>query len=135
VKLLPLRQFYCDTCGGVINDRCDGILEWDSKKENDFLAHDFKIVHKRHVSPLCDIGLPCWEDLYRLLYNKNISTDILLDILIRGVADIFEWQLVFRRLTVPYYCEALHLCKNMDGHDIQEINTCEDLRMWILNNK
>lgn len=49
MRLIPLRQWICDTCGEVIESPRDGWLEWVATDSRH--ARDFRIVHHRPVSP------------------------------------------------------------------------------------
>lgn len=49
MKLEPLAQWVCDTCGEVIESPEDGWLEWIS--DDDMKASGFRIVHHLPASP------------------------------------------------------------------------------------
>src|ERR1700761_7800981 len=56
-KLEPLQQWYCDTCGQIIERPEHGYLEWKNKDvstREDFrhLRYGFRIVHNAARSPL-----------------------------------------------------------------------------------
>ena len=127
--LTPLTQYFCDTCGQVINNPNEGWIEWLSeyneetgKEEN----YGFKIVHHLKYSPLAnehrkrgcyqyDNGAATWhlhqfiEDNYKMAHILG-----LLDIgpyhqkEYKGptVKDMREYVEFVRRLTIPHYEEA-----------------------------
>jgi len=129
MKLIPLKQWICDSCGGVIEKPRDGWLEWYTEKDKS-LDTGFRIVHHREScmyndttleqqnrSPL-DLGLPHAlgsHGLGYLLFKLELSE--------KGVyklADIKELIEIIRRLHLPYYEEARLYWKNAlrDGfHD------------------
>lgn len=115
MKLIPLKQWICDSCGGVIEKPRDGWLEWYTEKDKS-LDTGFRIVHHREScmyndttleqqnrSPL-DLGLPHAlgsHGLGYLLFKLELSE--------KGVyklADIKELIEIIRRLHLPYYEEA-----------------------------
>jgi len=48
MKLIPLQQWICDSCGGLIETPRDGWFEWYAGI-NDHVATGFRIVH--HSEP------------------------------------------------------------------------------------
>jgi hypothetical protein len=59
MKLVPLKQWICDTCGEVIDGAENGFLEWITG--DDRKAHDFHIVHHYPVSPRRDKEEGCYQ--------------------------------------------------------------------------
>jgi hypothetical protein len=47
--MIPLKQWRCDTCGGIIKGADQGYLEWISDKNH--RAHSFRIVHQAVFAP------------------------------------------------------------------------------------
>ena len=46
MKLIPLKQFICDTCGGIINSPEEGWLEWLlDVNTTPHTNYGFKIIH------------------------------------------------------------------------------------------
>jgi hypothetical protein len=111
VRLEPLNQWVCDTCGGVILSPSKAWLEW--RTDSVSREFGFRIVHHAPSSPLriCD------ADCYSHDYDDNGSSlsDFLGD---RGksalfsflyacrVRDVAEWCELFRRCQIPEYEEA-----------------------------
>lgn len=120
MRLRPLEQFVCDTCGEIIDTPEQGYIEWlDDKK-----AGRFNIVHHSLRSPLKP-SRSCYQ--HENAYGRSDSA--LQDFLgSRGVvemlsfidvghyhrpeyhgpdvADLREWTEVARRLFIPHYEEA-----------------------------
>lgn len=118
MKLDPLTQFVCDTCGDVIESPKEGWLEWLSSAGKG--AHGFRIVH--HVgtsgnrcarygdrSDVAD-GHLGWFTGERAMPEllRFIDVGPLLEDEYRGprVKDLREWVELTRRLTIPHYEEA-----------------------------
>lgn len=127
--LKPLQQFVCDTCGGVIEEPADGMLQW---RYGDRIS-GFTITHKPHRSPrrgsngcytvpedvvndfeLEHVSLPTPKALGSPDYSPSFDALVRFTSLLEprdngripDVADIGEFMEVFRRLYVPYYEEA-----------------------------
>jgi len=130
-KLKPLVQWYCDTCGEVIEKADDGWVEWVWK---DRTNSGFRIVH--HVGALPD-GRTCQRnrrteglaDRGLKDFLGSYGQSLLLCMLDDGEiadpkhtrplsVDIREWLILFRRLNTPYYEEArLYMSKaKSDGY-------------------
>lgn len=118
MKLAPLKQFICDTCGKVINAPEEGLVEMIYNEELHYTR--FTVVHHRVWSPRrpydnCEQGLAC-DHLDNFLGPKGLSA--FLAMLDPGphikkqcesphrVVNIREWVDVVRRLHLPYYEEA-----------------------------
>ncbi|MFF2532469.1 hypothetical protein ACFVS2_26740 [Brevibacillus sp. NPDC058079] len=107
MKLAPLKQWYCDQCGNVIQNADDGYFEW---KENDEgLNYGFRIVHFK-ACQYDERTFGADERVQDLQLDEYIGHDgmvRLLDILAtRNLKDKNELLEVFSRLQLPYYEEA-----------------------------
>lgn len=134
-KLKPLLQWYCDSCGEVIESPEDGMLEWKSFLHDDsegYNAKDFRIVHgdwikvcrkKRYEQVDLSDGHLEWflgyDGLNRLLtYNfmKNL--------------DAKKLATIIKRLHIKYFEEARTYIplahsegyNEMDPYNIGDIN-------------
>ncbi len=131
--LTPLEQWYCDNCGEVIQSAREGYLEW----LNDGKAHSFKIVHHAPASPRRPGGGDCYH-YTRHRHRRDINLDSfvgpagmarLLSFLDVGpihdpdaehspqVQNMREFAELMRRLTIPYYEEALRYWSRADADD------------------
>ncbi len=119
--LIPLKQWFCDNCGEVINSHNEGWVEWlypDTKK------YGFKIVHHAEFSPNKPEG-NCYfyndsigrQDIYLSDFVGTYQAARILFFLYPGVyhipeykghyiKDIREFAEFVRRLTIPHYEEA-----------------------------
>ena len=106
--LKPLEEFYCDTCGGLIETPKNGYLVFDSNEERKY--HSFKIVHHQQR---CITELPRSYSLERILSTDGLG--ILMSWVHLGsleerdvseVASPKEFAEFFKRLHLPYYEEA-----------------------------
>lgn len=117
--LSPLKQFYCDTCGQLIERPEDGYAEYKIEAKNvDYVYTDFIIVHHLIKLPLGGRSgcyqYDCSVDLPSLL--GDIGKVRLLSLLDPGsfhfeeyykrVEDIRGWTELFKRLQIPYYEEG-----------------------------
>jgi hypothetical protein len=128
-KLQPLKQWYCDTCGKIIQKPDQGYLEWRDKEVGSGdnrrrVMYGFRIVHHALYSPYkesrdgCyysnaerggDLDLPFFLGTQGLIEAANwIDLGSAWDSVYRGpeVEDLREWAVIFRRLHLPYYEEA-----------------------------
>lgn len=115
--MIPLKQFICDTCGGVIQNIQVGWMEWlsidDPKK---ILYEKFRICHHENR---------CMKYANDPEVNDGHLEDFLdedgrLDLLSMidpgpfvkanfdgpSVVDLRQFMEIYRRLTIPYYEEA-----------------------------
>jgi hypothetical protein len=110
--LKPLKQWYCDVCGDIIQKPGDGYVLW--KRDEKFSDYDFKIVHKKtceditkHPSMSLEIFLGEDGVQYLLTFlsigkiKKNIGQSSKW-----SVKDMDEFVDFFRRVQTPYYEEA-----------------------------
>jgi hypothetical protein len=120
MRLKPLEQFVCDTCGEVIESPDEGYIEWvDDKK-----AVNFNIVHHSLHSPLKP-SRSCYQHENAYGRSDTALRDFLgahgiVEMLsfidvgdyhqrdYRGptASDLREWTEVARRLFIPHYEEA-----------------------------
>jgi len=128
--LEPLQQWICDYCGEIINSPDEGWLEWISEKINEQFvrkAFGFRIVHHRPFSPIegnenggcyhySKKQLPAGISLRDFVGPKGVPNLLTfldvgpyhsLEYRGPGVKDIREYVELVRRLTIPYYEEAL----------------------------
>ena len=130
-KLKPLKQWYCDTCGEIIEQPEHGYLEWRDKmagsgENRQRIMYGFRIVHHFPHSPYkdsrsengCyyvnseregDLDLPAFLGTRELIEAANwIDLGSAWYSEYRGpeVEDLREWAVIFRRLHLPYYEEA-----------------------------
>ena len=115
MRLIPLKQWLCDSCGEVIEDPEDGWFEWHSAK--DYTISNFRIVHHR---------LSCMYNEAALKEQGIMVADHHLSVVIgsRGLAywlfaielsetgkaskikNLVELVGILRRLHIPYWEEA-----------------------------
>ncbi|MFC1972063.1 hypothetical protein ACFLVE_01490 [Chloroflexota bacterium] len=111
MKLIPLKQWICDSCGGIIEKPEDGWLEWYSKES---VESNFRIVHhnrscmyddlRKHNILVSDLNLTdvigthgLANSLFRIeLSEKGVDK----------IQDLKEFVEILRRLHVPYWEEA-----------------------------
>jgi len=129
-KLVPLTQFYCDECGGIIENPQDGAVEWEdvpSKNSNTYkyFVRGFRIVHKTFKSPFKENRengcfkyngkFRKWGELTSFLEYKNQQLFHFLDLGFMHdpddeigcqVTNMKEFVDFAKRLTIPYYEEA-----------------------------
>ena len=119
MKLIPLKQWVCDSCGAVIEKPEDAWFEWYLDR-NTSLETGFRIVHANYPSCRYDdrqleqenkslLDLPfsavIWPDgLGALLYLTEHTS----------FADIKEFIDIVRRLHIPYYEEARQYWKQAE---------------------
>lgn len=127
MKLRPLRQWICDTCGEIIQKPEDGYVQFHKDENGHY--DDFIIVHHYPASPYKDQSK---EGCYR--YNSDLDLEIylgeqglvqLLALIDPGqhkrkvldkpyVSNIRKWVELVRRLHVPYYEEARRYWKRAE---------------------
>jgi len=123
--LEPLKHFICDTCGRVIEDPADGVVEWLQKtnSEGRYVASQFRIEHRdspmsndpsvcmqhRHTSAGCDADLDLYLEtaqaqlcclLSPFSYDDPRGTGKSL------IDDYYEYAEFVRSVTITYYEEA-----------------------------
>ena len=118
MKLTPLRQWICDTCGEIIKSPEEGWFEWyDDRKTS--LQSGFRIVHHRRPC-MYDEGVLRQQG--KLVSDLNLTTVIGSDGLgnllfhielsekgVRKLKNLNEFIEILRRLHIPYWEEA-RLC-------------------------
>jgi hypothetical protein len=128
-KLIPLKQWYCDTCDELIERPEDGWLEW--MVDGNHRAYGYRICHHFVASPIAKEAGGVFGSQSCYKYNeaghrdnhlhKFLGTDGMIPLLSeihvgpvldpRGtqpteVKDFSGWAHTFRRLHIPYYEEA-----------------------------
>ncbi|MEG6549577.1 hypothetical protein V6C53_04975 [Desulfocurvibacter africanus] len=121
--LVPLQQWVCDSCGGIIEKPEDGWLEWLHKKEG-LGYHGFRIVHHASASPRAPHrNCYTYNDRRELLMDGHLHWYVgecglpsLLSKLEIGkyhskeplcmIGDMRNYIDTMRRLLIPYYEEA-----------------------------
>ena len=113
MKLIPLKQWICDNCGGIIETVKDGWLEWYEEKnaETDgYYSTGFRIVHHErdcqyngdalHASgkSLSDTGLR--------YYTGPDGLTVLLGMIEEMNVNLEQMIEIIRRLHLPNYEEA-----------------------------
>ncbi len=121
-NLEPLNQWYCDSCGEMIETADDGWLEWYHERDEHFNNKGFRIVH--HDSSCMydtDVMFQQGKSTSDMHLNSFVGADGLVNLLskiqYKSVKDEAELVEVIRRLHVPYYEEArkLHNEAERDG--------------------
>ncbi len=137
MALVPLMQWFCDRCGGVIAKPKDGWVHWRRDKERN--VYDIEIVHHLLASPRggehgCYSARPeCDMHLDQMLGPSGIVHLLrMMDIgahhdgegrHVGKVKDVRNWVEVFRRLHVPYYEEArLYFDRARSDGDLEGMN-------------
>jgi hypothetical protein len=150
--LIPLKQFYCDTCGQVIDSPDEGYTEWVVESG---YCKDFKIIHNKPYSPHKEAGCSQYmskEDIIdgSIALDRMISLGLpkLLSFLNDGnfarhntrsrikEKDLKNFIDFFSRLIIPYYEEARkHFAeagselfqRELSGVDIYDLETLEKI--------
>lgn len=113
MRIEPLKQWICDTCGELISCPEDGFLEIGHGADG--AITDMRIVHHMKSSPRgnCYKGYSGTIQLNHLIGEHGIVQ--LLSLLDPGedfcdyrprVENVRKYAEIFRRLSVPYYEEA-----------------------------
>ncbi len=140
-SLIPLQQWYCDSCGEIIQEPEHGYLEWrDRIVGGRYLKYGFRVVHQTGHTPYkeqrrnCyyswteragDLCLPSFlgsEGIARLTSWIDGGEDINEIPLGPTVADMREWTLLFRRLHLPYFEEARRYLAKALREDYDDCN-------------
>lgn len=150
--LIPLKQFYCDTCGEIINRPEEGYTEWIDEEG---YCNGFKIIHHKLYSPLNN--KECSQYINKKgIIDGSLSLDRMISLgaskLLTFLNDgdftgqytrsrVKEKHLqnftdFFSRLTIPYYEEARKhfneaesqmFCRKLCGMDIYDPSTLEKI--------
>ncbi len=127
--LEPLKQFYCDECGEVIESPNDGFVEWleiQDKENGKITANGFRIVHRVTKSPFQKTSREgCYKygksdyradnELYYILEQSHQFIYSFLDLgfihdsecrIGNRIVDYKSFVDFAKRLTIPYYEEA-----------------------------
>jgi hypothetical protein len=118
MKLRPLKQFYCDVCGELIESPDEGYLQWlkGPATEEGYEIFGFRVVHHFPHSPksahnpdgcyypqgapVADLDLPHFMGPDGLVCLLDLLTHR------QPPKDIQEFLEIIRRLHIPYYEEA-----------------------------
>ena len=112
MELEPLKQWYCDACGGIIESADDGWLEWLPYSEETNDSYGFRIVHNDSA---CMYG----QDMKlirdpRIVRDNHLSYFLGADGLVY-LLHIMEHETthkspalidIIKRLQIPYYEEG-----------------------------
>ena len=109
--LTPLKQWYCDNCGEVIDNPKDGWLEWYHDKEDYNNNEGYRIVHHDKKCMYDDKVLFSENKLVSDMHLTDyVGPDGLVKLLsaieLNKVKDNSELVEIIRRLHIPYYEEA-----------------------------
>ena len=127
--LKPLTQFYCDTCGEIIDSPEEGWIEWiaDYNDSLSYEIHSFRIVHHFTHSPIAlETNEGCYQHAgksgrsdtgLRHFINDDYKMAYILQFLDIGsyhdpnykgskLTDMRQYVETVRRITTPYYEEA-----------------------------
>jgi len=142
--LEPLKQWYCDTCGGIIKSPQDGLVEWLEEGFHDepYSSYGFKIIHAKmncffypqDDDRLRDMNLENFlgdEGYIYLLSFLDLGPEIPIEYKGPRVRDIREFVIFMKRLTVPYFEEA----RKYISRAIQEENLDPSQIIGIFNPK
>jgi hypothetical protein len=152
--LEPFKQFFCDTCGLVIESIKDGIIEYfdepqsaDGKPAETMGYHSFKIVHSKRCQNRGSQDNFSDESLEYVLSEGRalpfvyglLDPGFTIEPVFKGgqTSDIRGFVEIARRLTIPYYEEArryFHAASqdgNLAAYNEVERYTPETL-LWIL---
>ena len=104
-KIEPLKQWYCDYCGELIESPEDGMLEWDTNEKLE--AKNYRIVHGRWLKT-CNVGK---DDTHLSDGHLHwfLGDDGLINLLAhyhRYIVNFKEVNEIIRRLHIEYYEEA-----------------------------
>jgi hypothetical protein len=104
MKLKPLKQWYCDHCGGIIDEH-NGLLIW--KMDDKYLYHDFRIVHTGKCDDYKDY--PMSNNIYNVISCDGLA--YLLN-LMKEVKDINSFSEIIKRLHIKNYEEYRDIVLN-----------------------
>lgn len=117
MKLIPLKQWYCDTCGKIIEKPEDGYVQFHYNE--DHVYDDFIIVHHAPESPLRKHGRDCYKYHSDCELKSFLGTHGLVEVLAlldpgpyhtpkfkERVINVRKWADFVRRLQLPYFEEA-----------------------------
>lgn len=110
-SLTPLQQWYCDSCGEVIESVENGWLEWYADRDNIFKEKGFRIVHHNkscmyNEKWMYKVGKSVSDSHLDSFAGADGLVRLLSKIQLEYVEDNAELIEIIRRLHVPYYEEA-----------------------------
>ena len=120
MRLIPLKQWFCDSCGGVIEKPEDGWFEWCTKESTggkDIYA-DYRIVHHDiscmyNVANLSKKNIMVADHSLETVIGSDGLAYLLFEIELseKGIAgfkirELKEFVGILRRLHIPYWEEA-----------------------------
>jgi hypothetical protein len=115
MRLKPLKQWLCDSCGGMINKPGDGWFEWYTNNKSN-IEEGFKIVHHQKACMYDDRSLrKQGKSVADLNLTDVIGIGSLAASLFRielaekgklGKINLAEYIEILRRLHIPYWEEA-----------------------------
>ena len=122
-NLEPLKEWYCDSCGEVIETSNEGWLEWYHNYREISQGKGFRIVH-HNDNCMYDSNAMFREDklVSGMHLDRFIGADGLVNLLSKIQYDYVENNAelveIIRRLHIPYYEEArkYHQEAEIDGY-------------------
>lgn len=136
----PLTKWYCDVCGGVIDDVKKGYVIWRTTNAG-HQAHDFKIIHQNkcdlksyHSSAALEdfLGQRGLAYLLAKLSHGPVITNLSGQGSPQRVADFDEYTDFVRRLQTPYYEEARRSFGNPEF--LQDFNDSNEVYPYLPEN-
>lgn len=100
-NLIPLEQWYCDSCHEVITNAGSGMVHWSTNADK--VIDEYKIVHKRHIKKGCDENAMWWAEL------DTFKKEAISELIAGRDYKIYDERIrkdLFARFLVPYYEEA-----------------------------
>lgn len=123
-ELIPLKQWYCDKCGEIIDKEEDGWLEWYHEYDDDMVYRSdqgFRIVHH---DKRCMYNSRAMHNANKGVSDMHLEdftgpnglANLLSSIELEKCKDNKELIEIIKRLHLPYYEEARRY------HDKAEMN-------------
>jgi hypothetical protein len=115
MRLIPLKQWICDSCGGIIENPEDGWFEWYDSKD---VFSNFRIVHHDSSCMYNEMDLKkrgimvSSHSLDRMIGSNGLAYWLLeIELEEKGkveskIRELTELVEILRRLHVPYWEEA-----------------------------
>lgn len=110
--LEPLKSWYCDVCGEVIETVTEGYVVWDSTKE--LKNKNIRIIHQRKCDIDSSTSSSALADFVGVEGMVNLTSWLSLGIIKKKLGqgsfiqaeDMDEFVDFFRRVQLPYYEDA-----------------------------